>query len=107
MDFAESVYQFFVCLVRYAVGLVRFALVEIVNEVLAIIYFVASIIGYVIPPLNFAVPEIPSDTLSYINWLFPVGFLVPLYTSCFTAYGIYRVLRFLSRRNGGSIRPRL
>jgi hypothetical protein len=105
MEFARSALDFLVCLVKYAVGLISWALVEIVNEVLAIFAWFASLIGLVIPVLNFEVPQIPLEVLSWINWIFPLGYLAQLYTYTLGGFAIYRLLRWWSNRRKVPIQP--
>lgn len=107
MELARSVLEFFVCLVKFAVGLMSWALVEIINEVLAIFAWLGMLLGYVIPALNFDVPQIPTEVLSWINWIFPLGFLAQLYTYTLAGFAIYRLLRWWSNRRKIPVQPRL
>lgn len=107
MEFARSVLDFFVCLVKFAVGLVGWALVEIINEVLAIFGVLGQIISYFIPVLDFRPLVIPSDVLSYINWIFPLGYLSQLYAYSLSAFAVYRVMRWAANRARMPVQPRL
>lgn len=107
MEFARSVIDFFVCLAKFAVGLVGWTIVEIINEALAIFGWFGTIISYFIPGLDFQPVVIPSDVLSYINWIFPLGYLSQLYAYALTAFAIYRVMRWAANRAKIPVQPRL
>lgn len=107
IEFGQSAADFLVCLIKLAVGLMSYAIVEVINEVLAIFAWVGLLISYIIPGLDFQAPTIPTDVLSYINWIFPLGFLVQIYTYTLGAFAIYRIMRWAANRAKIPVQPRL
>ena len=105
VELGNDTREFWICIEEYSVALLLKGIVEIVNEVLEIVVFGLTLPAQIIPALEFDVPTIPHDTLSYINWIFPLGYFVPLYGSALSAYAVYRVLRWRARMAGTWVEP--
>ncbi len=105
VDLGKRTRDFLVCLVQYGVGLLLFGLVEIANEIMAIFGFLVNSPSLIIPGLDFTPPTIPTEVLGWINWIFPLQLLAPLFTAVLSAAAVLRVMRWWAALKGIPIRP--
>jgi hypothetical protein len=93
-----SLLQSIVATIAQIGALVLYGVVEAINAVTTALAAALNAAAALLPPL----PEVPAAPafVSTMNWLFPVGAIVPLAASLATSYGVFLGVRWVFKKAG-------